>query len=165
MKRGMFRENLRVAVKAIKSNRVRSILTICIIAFGIMALIGILTAIDAIKGSLTNQFTMMGANSFTISSRGMNIQIGEQRYRARNYSYISYREATEFKSRFIEPAWVSISFNASSLATVKYGSEETNPNVRLLGVDENYLAVSGYDIYTNGDDSVILQIDDTIDVV
>ncbi len=68
MKRGIFRENLRVAVKAIRSNRVRAILTICIIAFGIMALIGILTAIDAIKTSLTSQFTMMGVNSFTITS-------------------------------------------------------------------------------------------------
>ena len=66
MKAGVFWENLRISFKAIKSNRVRAILTICIIAFGIMALVGILTAIDAIKSSLTEQFTMMGANSFTI---------------------------------------------------------------------------------------------------
>jgi putative ABC transport system permease protein len=146
MKRGIFRENLRVAVKAIRSNRVRAILTICIIAFGIMALIGILTAIDAIKTSLTSQFTMMGANSFTITSRGMNIQIGEQKYRARNYQRISYRQAAEFKEMFTEPAWVSISFRATDLATVKYGAEETNPNIALMGVDENYLAVSGFEV-------------------
>ena len=111
-----------------------------------MALVGILTAIDAIKSSLTNQFTMMGANSFTISSRGMNIRIGNERYRVKNYSRISYREASEFKERFTEPALVSISFNASGLSTVKYGAEETNPNVSLTGVDENYLSVSGYEI-------------------
>ena len=105
----LFWENLRIAVRAIKSNKVRAILTICIIAFGIMALIGILTAIDAIKSSLTNQFTMMGANSFTISSRGMNIRIGNEKIRAKNYSRISYREASEFKSKFTEPAYVSIS--------------------------------------------------------
>ncbi len=146
MKLGIFRENLRISFRAIRSNRVRAVLTICIIAFGIMALVGILTAIDAIKTSLTNQFTMMGANSFTITSRGMNIQIGNEKYRARNYSRISYREATEFKEMFREPAWVSISFNASNLTTLKYGSEETNPNIFLSGVDENYLAVSGYEI-------------------
>jgi len=146
MKIGIFRENLRISFKAIRSNRVRAILTISIIAFGIMALVGILTAIDAIKSSLTNQFTMMGANSFTITSRGMNIQIGNTRNRAKNFSRISYREAEEFKTRFAEAAWVSISFNASSLATVKYASEETNPNVSLTGVDENHLTVSGYEI-------------------
>ncbi len=143
---GIFRENLRIAIKAIQSNRLRAILTICIIAFGIMALVGILTAIDAIKSSLTSQFTMMGANSFTISSRGMNIQVGNDKKRIRNYSRISYLEATEFKTMFTEPAWVSISFNATGLSTVKYKDEETNPNVSLVGVDDNYLAVSGYEV-------------------
>ena len=142
----IFRENLRIAIKAIQSNRVRAILTICIIAFGIMALVGILTAIDAIKSSLTSQFTMMGANSFTITSRGMNIQLGNTRTRIRNYSRISYREAMDFKALFTEAAWVSISFNATSFSTVKYGTEETNPNVSLIGVDENYLSVSGYEV-------------------
>jgi putative ABC transport system permease protein len=52
----------------------------------------------------------------------------------------------EFKEMFKEPAWVSVSFNASSLTTVKYGSEETNPNVFLSGVDDSYLAVSGYEV-------------------
>lgn len=146
MRISIFRENLRISFRAIKSNRVRAVLTICIIAFGIMALVGILTAIDAIKSSLTNQFTMMGANSFTITSRGMNIRIGNERYRVKNYSRISYREASEFKERFVEPAMVSVSINASGLSTVKYGTEETNPNINLTGVDENYLSVSGYEI-------------------
>jgi putative ABC transport system permease protein len=146
MKISIFRENLRISYRAIKSNRVRAILTICIIAIGIMALVGILTAIDAIKSSLTTQFTMMGANSFTITSRGMNIQIGNTRHRARNFSRITYREALEFKERFTEPAWVSVSFYATGLATVKYGTQETNPNITLTGVDENYLSVSGYEI-------------------
>jgi putative ABC transport system permease protein len=143
---GIFRENLRIALKAIWSNKVRAILTICIIAFGIMALVGILTAIDSIKSSLTSQFTMMGANSFTITSRGMNIEVGNDKKRIRNYSRISYREATEFKAMFTEPAWVSISFNATGLSTVKYKDQETNPNVNLTGVDENYLSVSGYEV-------------------
>lgn len=146
MKVSIFKENLKISVKAIQSNRVRAILTMCIIAFGIMALVGILTAIDAIKSSLTSQFTMMGANSFTISSRSINVQIGSGGHRARNYSRISYREAMEFRERFTEPAWVSVGYNATSLATVKFGTEETNPNINLRGVDENYLAVSGYEI-------------------
>jgi putative ABC transport system permease protein len=143
---GIIKENLRISWRAIKSNRVRAILTICIIAFGIMALVGILTAIDAIKSSLTNQFTMMGANSFTITSWGMNIRVGNSRTRQKNFTRISYREAEEFKKRFTEPAWVSISFYASNLATVKFESEETNPNVSLQGVDEDFLTVSGYEI-------------------
>jgi putative ABC transport system permease protein len=143
---GIFRENLRISFKAIKSNRLRAILTMGIIAIGIMALVGILTAIDAIKSSLTSQFTMMGANSFTITSRGMNIQIGDSKTRTKNFSRISFREAEEFKDRFNDGVRVSISFYASRLSTVKYGAEETNPNVELSGVDENHLTVAGYEI-------------------
>jgi putative ABC transport system permease protein len=146
MKFGIFRENLRISFRAIRSNRVRAILTMCIIAFGIMALVGILTAIDAIKSSLTNQFSMMGANSFTITSWSMNVQIGNEKLRQKNHSRISYREAEEFKNRFSQAATVSISYNASGLSTVKYKSEKTNPNVNLTGIDENYLTVSGYEI-------------------
>ena len=141
----IFKENLKISFRAIKSNRLRAILTIAIIAVGIMALVGILTAIDAIRSSLTNQFTMMGANSFTITSQLMNFERGD-RSRTKNFSRISYREAEAFKSRFKEGCWVAISFNASGLATVKYGSEKTNPNTNLIGIDENHLLVSGYEI-------------------
>ena len=102
---GIFKDNLKIAVRAIRSNKVRAVLTMCIIAFGIMALVGILTAIDAIKSSLTSQFTLMGANSFTITSRGMNIQAGNDRQRMRNHSTITYRQAMEFRKTFNEPAW------------------------------------------------------------
>ena len=76
LKIAIFKENLKISFRAIRSNKLRAILTICIIAVGIMALVGILTAIDAIKSSLTNQFTMMGANSFTITSQRYEIQVG-----------------------------------------------------------------------------------------
>ncbi|MZP65028.1 MAG: ABC transporter permease, partial [Bacteroidales bacterium] len=99
---GIFKDNLKIAVRAIRSNKVRAVLTMCIIAFGIMALVGILTAIDAIKSSLTSQFTLMGANSFTITSRGMNIQAGNDRQRMRNHSTITYRQAMEFRKTFNE---------------------------------------------------------------
>ncbi len=146
MKISVFKENLKISAKAIRSNKVRAVLTMSIIAFGIMALVGILTAIDAIKTSLTSQFTMMGANTFTISSRSVSLQRGSGGQRSRNYSRISYREALDFRERFTEPALISIGYNATGMAVVKFGTEETNPNISLRGVDENYIAVSGYEI-------------------
>jgi putative ABC transport system permease protein len=143
---GVFFENLRISLRAIRSNRLRAVLTMSIIAFGIMALVGILTAIDAIKGSLTSQFSMMGANSFTITSRGMNIVIGNNQKRIKNHTHISFREAMEFKERFTEPALVSVSVVASGMATISYRSEETNPIIQLSGVDDLHLRVSGYEV-------------------
>jgi putative ABC transport system permease protein len=119
---------------------------VLIIAVGITALVGILTAIDSIKNSITKEFTFMGANTFTISSRGMRIQVGNQRYRTRNYSYINYYQAREFKDKYAFPAAVSISTTATGTATVKFESQKTNPNVSVQGVDNNYLFTSGNEI-------------------
>lgn len=146
MRAALLKENIRIAIQTVRTNKLRTILTIAIIAFGIMALVGILTAIDSIKTSLTNQFMMMGANTFTIESRSMNIQIGNQRYRKKNHAYISYRQAEEFKQRFEFPAEVSIWTWASGMGVVKFGSEKTNPNIPIMGADENYLSTSGFEI-------------------
>jgi putative ABC transport system permease protein len=142
----MFLENVRIALKAIRTNLLRTILTVFIIAFGIMALVGILTAIDSIKNSLTESFSMMGANTFTIESRSMRVQIGNQSYRRKNHEFISYRQAQEFKERFRMPAHVSIWTQASGAAVVKYQSYKSNPNITILGIDEDYIYTAGYEI-------------------
>lgn len=142
----LFSENIRVSIKSIRANIVRAVLTMFIIAFGIMALIGILTAIDAIKNSITDEFARMGANTFTIESRSMNVYIGNKRYRKKNYEYISYRQAQRFKEEFTFPATVSVWTYASGTATAKYKSNKTNPNIPVLGGDENYLSTAGYSI-------------------
>ncbi|PIF06256.1 MAG: ABC transporter [Draconibacterium sp.] len=142
----MYLENIKIALQSVRGNLLRTILTVLIIAVGITALVGILTAIDSIKNSITKEFTFMGANTFTISSRGIRVQVGNQRYRTKNHSYISYYQARDFKETFDFPATVAVSVHATGKATVKYGSEKSNPNVRVTGIDENYLYTSGYEI-------------------
>jgi len=142
---GLFFENLRISIRSIRSNLLRTILTVFIIAFGIMALVGILTAIESIKSSISNQFTNMGANTFSIVNRDNRVRIGG-RSRPNNYRSIEFREAMTFKEDFNFPAVVSISTYASELATVKYKSEKTNPNITVLGSDENYMLTSGSEI-------------------
>lgn len=142
----LMRENFRISFLSIRSNLLRTILTVLIIAFGIMALIGILTTIDSLKRSVNSSFSAMGANSFSIRSRNFNVQMGNHRDRVKNYSRISYSEAERFKREFKLPAAVSVSIGASGNATIKYGSEKTNPNVSVRGVDENYLVTAGYEV-------------------
>lgn len=142
----LFFENLKIALQSIRSNLLRTVLTVCIIAVGITALVGILTAIDSIKNSITKEFTFMGTNTFTITSRSMNIQVGNSRFRTKNFTYINYYQAKEFKENFDFPATVSISARATGTATAKFESQKTNPNVSVQGVDENYLFTSGNQI-------------------
>jgi len=146
MKNTLVIENIRISVDSIRSHLLRTILTIMIIALGIMALVGILTATDSIKYFLTKNFTMMGANTFTIRNRSMNIHIGGDRGTEKRYEPISYEQATEFKDQFTFPAYTAIFTRATGIATLKYGSNKTNPNVRVIGTDENYLITSGEEI-------------------
>lgn len=139
-------ENLRISIESIKAHFVRTVLTVLIIAIGIMALVGILTSIDAIKYFLTENFTMMGANTFTIKNRSMRIQIGSQVEKARYFEPISYDEAMNFRENFNFPAFTSINSFATHTATLKYKSEKTNPNVAVLGTDEDYIMTSGNDL-------------------
>lgn len=135
----LWRENFKVSLSALKTNRLRSFLTLMIIAVGIMALVGILTAIDALKASLTDSFNSMGAYSMVIHSRYSQTQSTEDRGRVRNRTQISYAQAATFAAEYKAPATVSISTQAKSMVVVKYGSQQTNPEINIVGVDQNHL--------------------------
>lgn len=137
-----FLESLKVALKAIRAQMLRTVLTVLIIAFGIMALVGILTAIEGIKSSLSSNFTNMGANSFTIRNSGMGIRMGGSGKRPKAFKKIELHEAEEFKRLFNFPAVVAISTFADGIAVARYQSEKTNPNINVMGVDENYMTTS-----------------------
>ena len=141
-KAGLFRENFRVAMISIRSNRLRTVITILIIAFGIMALVGILTAVESIKSSITSEFSNMGASSFTIQKRSRFVHGKTSGKRRQADRKIDYADAMQFKETFEFPAEVTIFTQGTGIATVKYQSEKTNPNVAVFGVDENYLDVS-----------------------
>ncbi len=137
-----FRENVAVALQSIGGNRLRTALTALIIAIGIMALVGILTAVEGIKQWTSDAFSSMGANSFTIRNRGSGIKFGGGR--RRTYQSIKYEEADHFKKTFKVPALISVNTNASNGATAKFNDQKTNPNITVLGADENYLQTGGY---------------------
>ena len=139
------RENISIALQSIAGNRLRTSLTALIIAIGIMALVGILTAIEGIKQYTTDAFASLGANSFTIQNRGSGVNFGNGGHR-KTYPSIRYDQAERFKEIFKLPALVTINLDISGTAVAKYGSEKTNPNITVTGTNENYLLTNGYKI-------------------
>jgi len=139
-----FKETLLLSYNSIKINRSRTIITLSIIAIGIMALVGILSSIDAMKSYLSKSFSEMGANSYNIKNRGKRVRSGGRRKKSIIYRKISFEEAIQFKKDYAFPATVANSVNVSFLSTIKYRSNKTNPNTVVIGIDDNYLSVSGY---------------------
>jgi putative ABC transport system permease protein len=146
MKNNLIIENFKISLNSIRSHLLRTVLTILIIAFGIMALVGILTATDSIKYSLTKNFSMMGASTFTIRNRTLQVHIGDGPSTQKLFQAISYQQATEFKNKFYFPGYTSVFIFATGVGTVKFGPNKTNPNVRVIGTDENYIYTSGDEI-------------------
>lgn len=149
-------DTLKLAFNTIMSNKLRTGITVAIISFGIMALIGIVTAIASMNQSLQESFSTMGANSFTVIYRDLSFGMGgrdvkktstrELRTKKSNVNkIITYEEARQFKGRYSFPARVSISVNYGAVI-VNYGDEKSNPNITLIGADENYIGLSGYDL-------------------
>ncbi|MDZ4666873.1 MAG: ABC transporter permease [bacterium] len=141
-----FIENLKIATDSIKGNKLRATITALIISIGIMALVGILTAIDGIKAGINTSFSNMGANTFNIKNRGQNIRFSGGSKGPKKYKLISKSEADKFVAEFKFPSTTSLSVNASFNSTVKYEGTKTDPNIMVMGGDFNYLSVAGYEI-------------------
>ncbi len=138
-------ENIRQALRNVKANLLRTILTLLIIAFGILALIGILTAIDSFIYSLNDNFSSLGTNSFTVTPKGASLGGTRHGRREKSGDPITFDQAIEFQERFEYPAKISIDYTITGNAVIKHGNEETNPNVVVVGINEFYLDINGYD--------------------
>lgn len=140
------RENFAEGLRSIKGNMLRTVLTAMIIAFGITALVGILTTIDGMQASVNSSFADLGANTF-------DIRVENSRSRRGGVSNklnppISYFEARNFKTLFEQKSKgvVSVSTVVKGSAEVKFGSTRTNPNIQVMGVDDSYQSIKGYKI-------------------
>ncbi len=138
-------ENIRQALRAIRSNMLRTVLTILIIAVGIMSLVGMMTAMESMKSTVNSSFNDLGANNFKILDANSGVQSDREKVN-REMPNIEFEQAIMFKEKYKYPAIVSVSTRASMQSTIKYESKETNPNVMVFGVDENYISVSGYNL-------------------
>jgi putative ABC transport system permease protein len=148
-----------LAWRTVKSNKLRTGITVAIIAFGIMALIGIITAISAMNQSLKENFSFMGANAFSIRYKEMKARMGgpdqgeefskskkgKKEKKSNLDKVIRLEESTYFKEHYgFNRAQVSVYRRGNGNNEIHYKNKKTNPQIAMFGADENYLAVSGY---------------------
>ncbi|GGF16812.1 ABC transporter permease [Echinicola rosea] len=140
-------ENIKEALRSIKSNRLRTILTGLIIAIGITALVGMLTAIDGMKAQIEESFSGLGANNFDVRSKNTSGQrVTRSGVAEKQFKPVSFKDALDFKTAYASRGMATVSTRVSGSAEIKRGSEITNPNVRIIGVDENYVLIKGQNI-------------------
>ena len=139
----MFAENIKQGLGSVKAHATRAVITSSIIAIGIAALVGILTSISAMQIAVTKTFSKMGSQSFTIKNAG-----GVKRYgEVDDNTRLTFDEAWEFQKRMEgKNSTVALSINADFAAKASFQSAETNPNVLVIGIDEDYLKTANYEL-------------------
>ena len=144
----LFRENVKIALGSIRTQLLRTILTIVIITIGITALVGILTVVAAFENNLNSTFASMGSNTFNINQYKTQLRGngGVNKIEKIN-PIITYPEAKAFKEKYSYPlTQTSLSFIATSSAEVKFENQKTDPEISVLGIDEYFLANSGLEV-------------------
>jgi putative ABC transport system permease protein len=150
-------DTLILAINTVRSHRLRTGITVAIIAFGIMALVGIITAIEAMNASLRESFSTMGANAFSMRFKERRMQFGrgevkktdkrtKKAKKSNEGKIITYEQAKMFKQRYEYPAAVSMGLSGPRNQTVFFENNKTNPTVTVNGGDENYLLLNGYEV-------------------
>lgn len=151
------RDTLSLSFRTVRSNKLRTGITVAIIALGITALIGINTAIAAIRQKFLESFSSMGATGFTIRYQEprrffRNDEVKKEKKGARKEKKsnmgkpITEKQAEAFKSTYQFPALVSANMMGSRDAIIAYENQKTNPNVWVVGGDENYTSLNGFSV-------------------
>jgi putative ABC transport system permease protein len=136
-------ENIREGLRAIQANLLRTVLTALIVTIGIMALVGMLTAVDGIKNGLDSTLSSLGAASFDIEAKNYYGR-GHGGRQGKTYPPITYQQAMQYQKLVSEDARVSLSASVRGAVVVKHEAVKTNPNTEVLGIDEQYLQANNY---------------------
>lgn len=157
-----------LSYRTVTSNKLRTGITVAIIAFGIMALIGIVTAITAMNQSLKENFATLGANAFSIRFKERRLQNhdggssvtkskkGTKPDKKSNIGKpITLDQAKRFKANFSFPAIVGLQLNGPRSMVARFENRETNPEVNIIGGDEHFLQINGYSLQAGRNFSVL----------
>ena len=121
------RDFFRFALDAVLANRRRARLTVAIIAVGVASLVGIQTAVAVLADRVVGSFGKLGAGLFTIQPK-------------EDAPPITVREAGSVLPGHLSATVWSL---RSTRAQVRSGGAVTDPVVRVLACDAQYLACQG----------------------
>lgn len=139
-----FSEILRLALDSLKANKLRSGLTMLGIAVGVFSVIGVMTVITGLRGSIESGLNVLGANSFQFSKYPA-INFSDPRQRFANRRDVNYAQASRFKELMRDTAQVGLMLRRGGRVAI-YLDRRTNPNVILGGADENFITARNFEI-------------------
>ena len=141
------KENINIAFESIKSQLLRTILTVLIIAIGIMSLVGILSGVAALENTISSNFSSMGSNTFNIQRYELTARRQSSRERQKVNPIINYQNMKDFEDNYDFPfTTIGVSYGGTGAAEVKYEDKKTDPEIQVFGFNEHFIENAGLEI-------------------
>jgi putative ABC transport system permease protein len=144
-------EILRMAFSSLGVNKLRSFLTMSGITIGVFSVIGVMTAVSALRGSIESGLSFLGSNMFQFAKWPQGISVdGNDRHKyesRRNITLAQAQRYAEMMRGTTEVICLKV-FERNHAVTATYGNRKTTPDVDFVGTDENYTISNQYSIET-----------------
>ncbi|MHB8906604.1 MAG: ABC transporter permease [Melioribacteraceae bacterium] len=125
-------EVIKIALASLRSNKLRSALTILGIVVGIFSIIAISTIIEMLQKSIQEGVSMLGQNTFQIQKFPVFNNGPNDRASFRNRPDITLEEYYQLKEKLVEAKYVGAEQWVFG-KLFKVGNRETNPNIQVAG--------------------------------
>jgi len=139
-----FGEVIGIALFAIRSNKLRSILTLLGVVVGVFSIIAVMTAVQVLQSSIENGLSQLGSNTFQIQ-RMPNFANNKQWHAAQLRKKITIDQAQRFVQRAKLAQYVGIE-SWTGGKVVKAGNYKTNPNIGIAAENVEGLYTNNFSI-------------------
>lgn len=135
---------LAISLQSLKSNRLRTALTILGVVVGIFSIIVIMTILTMLQNSIDEGLSSLGKNTFQIQKHD-NVFGGGPRMNDRNRKDITIEDGIRLREMLTQAKYVGVEQWQFGVVA-KYQSKETNPNYSIAGVNTDAMKTNDWNV-------------------
>jgi len=134
---------LAISLQSLKSNRLRTSLTILGVVVGIFSIIVIMTILTMLQNSINEGLSSLSKNTFQIQKN--DLVFGGPHREDRNRKDLTIEEANRLKEMLPQAKHVGVEqWQFGKVA--KFGNKETNPNIQVAGVSTDAVRTNDWNV-------------------
>lgn len=136
---------LAISLQSLKSNRLRTALTILGVVVGIFSIIVIMTILTMLQNSINSGLSSLGKNTFQIQKHDNVFGGGPGRRDDRNRKDLTIEHGIRLKEMLPQAKYVGVEQWQFGRAA-KFGNRETNPNIQICGLNTDALRTNDWNV-------------------
>jgi len=136
---------LAISLQSLKSNRLRTALTILGVVVGIFSIIVIMTILTMLQNSINSGLSSLGKNTFQIQKHDNVFGGGPRRRDDRNRKDLTIEHANRLKEVLTQAKYIGVEQWQFGIIA-KFGSRETNPNLSIAGVSTDAMRTNDWNV-------------------